>query len=52
MDGYHVMCAWHGWRYDVRDGTTDHPYADVATFAAIVRDATIFVSVPLGRAKP
>jgi len=50
-DGYSLMCPWHGWRYDVRDGTTDHPNADVATFPVIVRDDLVYVSVPLGRAK-
>jgi nitrite reductase/ring-hydroxylating ferredoxin subunit/ferredoxin-thioredoxin reductase catalytic subunit len=48
-DGYHLMCPWHGWRYDVRDGTTDHPNADVVTFPTSVRDGMAFVSVPLGR---
>jgi ferredoxin-thioredoxin reductase catalytic chain len=48
-DGFQLMCPWHGWRYDVRDGTTDHPAADVATFPASVKDGTVFVSVPLGR---
>ena len=50
-DGYFLMCPWHGWRYDVRDGTTDHPNADVTTFPVIVRDDLVYVSVPLGRAK-
>ncbi|MDA3936065.1 MAG: Rieske 2Fe-2S domain-containing protein [Actinomycetota bacterium] len=45
MDGYHVMCPWHGWRYDVRDGTTDHPNADVRTYPAVERDGTVFVTV-------
>lgn len=52
MDGYQLMCPWHGWRYDVRDGTTDHPNADVSTFAASVRDGIVYVAMPLGRAKP
>lgn len=51
-DGFQLMCPWHGWRYDVRDGTTDHPNADVATFPVTVRDDIVFVTVPLGRAKP
>jgi len=49
MDGYHVMCPWHGWRYDVRDGTTDHPDADVRTFPVSVRDGHVFVTVRVGR---
>jgi len=51
MDGFELMCPWHGWRYDVRDGTTDHPGADVTTFPVRVRDGIVLVSVPLGRAK-
>jgi nitrite reductase/ring-hydroxylating ferredoxin subunit/ferredoxin-thioredoxin reductase catalytic subunit len=51
VDGYSVVCPWHGWRYDVRRGTTDHPNADVATYPAHVRDGIIFVSVTLGRAR-
>ena len=37
LEGYEVMCPWHGWRYDVRDGSTDHPGADVRTFPVSVR---------------
>lgn len=45
MDGYHVMCPWHGWRYDVRDGTTDHPNADVKTYETSVREGIVYVRV-------
>ncbi len=45
MDGHVVMCPWHGWRYDVRDGTTDHPDADVRTYPTAVRDGVVFVTV-------
>ena len=45
MDGYRLACPWHGWRYDVRDGTTDHPDADVRTYPVTVRDGEVFVSV-------
>lgn len=48
LDGHVLICPWHGWRYDVRDGTTDHPNADVKTFPATVRDGIVFVTVPLG----
>ncbi len=47
MDGYFVMCPWHGWRYDVRDGSTDHPGADVKTFAVSVVDREVRVRVLL-----
>jgi len=29
VDGYELVCPWHGWRYDVRTGSTDHPGADL-----------------------
>jgi 3-phenylpropionate/trans-cinnamate dioxygenase ferredoxin subunit len=45
VDGYVLMCPWHGWRYDVRDGTTDHPGADVRTYPVTVRDGEVFVTV-------
>ncbi|KAF0208758.1 MAG: ferredoxin-thioredoxin reductase catalytic domain-containing protein [Actinomycetota bacterium] len=45
MDGYTVMCPWHGWRYDVRDGTTDHPDADVRTFPVSVVEGEVFVTL-------
>lgn len=45
MDGYHVMCPWHGWRYDVRDGTTDHPNADVKIYEVRVHGGDVFVVV-------
>jgi len=48
VDGYTLVCPWHGWRYDVRDGSTDHPNADVKTFAAEVRDGEVLVNVPVG----
>ncbi len=45
LDGYEVICPWHGWRYDVRTGTTDHPGADVQTYPASARDGLIFISL-------
>jgi nitrite reductase/ring-hydroxylating ferredoxin subunit/ferredoxin-thioredoxin reductase catalytic subunit len=45
VDGYVLMCPWHGWRYDVRDGTTDHPNADVRTYPVTVRGGDVFVTV-------
>lgn len=45
LDGYYAVCPWHGWRFDVRDGTTDHPGADVATYPTNVRDGYVFVTV-------
>ena len=45
LEGHEVMCPWHGWRYDVRTGTTDHPDADVKTYPAFVKDGLVFVTV-------
>ena len=45
VDGFMLVCPWHGWAYDVRDGTTDHPDADVATFPVSVHDGYVWVSV-------
>lgn len=45
VDGYFVMCPWHGWRYDVRYGTTDHPNADVKSYPVSVRSGEVLVTV-------
>jgi nitrite reductase/ring-hydroxylating ferredoxin subunit/ferredoxin-thioredoxin reductase catalytic subunit len=45
LDGHVVMCPWHGWRYDVRDGTTDHPGSDVRVYPVTVSDGEVFVTV-------
>jgi len=45
LEGYEVMCPWHGWRYDVRTGTTDHPDADVKPYDLTVRDGLVFVLI-------
>jgi nitrite reductase/ring-hydroxylating ferredoxin subunit/ferredoxin-thioredoxin reductase catalytic subunit len=49
MDGYYVMCPWHGWRYDVRDGSTDHPGANVKTHDITVVADEVRVRISLGR---
>ncbi len=43
VDGHHLVCPWHGWRYDVRDGSTDHPDANVRTYPVTVRGGEVFV---------
>lgn len=45
VEGYELVCPWHGWRYDLRTGSTDHPNADVRTYPVHVRDGWAFVSV-------
>lgn len=44
LDGHHAICPWHGWRYDVRDGTTDHPGADVKTYQVAVIDGFVYLT--------
>lgn len=51
VDNYIVACPWHGWRYDVRTGETDHPDADVTTYPVTIRDGEVLVTMALGRAK-
>ena len=45
VDGHFLVCPWHGWRYDVRDGSTDHPKADVATYPVTVRGGEVFLTL-------
>jgi ferredoxin-thioredoxin reductase catalytic chain len=45
VDGHILVCPWHGWRYDIRDGTTDHPNADVKAYPVSVRDGEVFVAL-------
>lgn len=51
VDGYSLVCPWHGWRYDIRDGSTDHPNADVRTYPVKVANGEVRVTVPLGRVR-
>jgi len=50
LDGYEVMCPWHGWRYDVRTGTTDHPDADVQTYPVQIADGLVLITMAAPRA--
>jgi ferredoxin-thioredoxin reductase catalytic chain len=45
LDGHIVMCPWHGWRYDVRAGTTDHPGADVSVYPVVIRGGEVLIVV-------
>lgn len=51
VDGHDVVCPWHGWRYDVRDGTTDHPNADVRTYPVRIDGDAVIVTVTYGRSR-
>ncbi|MEN6429630.1 MAG: ferredoxin-thioredoxin reductase catalytic domain-containing protein [Coriobacteriales bacterium] len=46
MEGHVLVCPWHGWRYDVRTGSTDHPDSDVRTYPTKVVGGEVFVTVP------
>ncbi|MHB8761933.1 MAG: Rieske 2Fe-2S domain-containing protein [Coriobacteriia bacterium] len=46
LDGHLLTCPWHGWRYDVRTGTTDHPDADIRTYPVSVHGGVVHVQVP------
>jgi nitrite reductase/ring-hydroxylating ferredoxin subunit len=45
VDGFTLVCPLHGWRYDVRDGSTDHPDSEVRTYQVTVRGGEVFVTV-------
>jgi nitrite reductase/ring-hydroxylating ferredoxin subunit/ferredoxin-thioredoxin reductase catalytic subunit len=51
VDGHSLVCPWHGWRYDVRDGTTDHPNADVRTYPVSIRNGEVFLGIEVGRSR-
>jgi len=45
VEGFELVCPLHGWRFDVRDGSTDHPDSDVRTYPVAVRDGEVFVTI-------
>lgn len=45
VEGYMLVCPWHGWRYDVRDGTTNHPDANVKTYEVHTRDGLVWMKL-------
>ncbi len=47
VDNYQVTCPWHGWKYDVRDGSfTVIPTLKVKTYPVKVEDGMVLVDVP------
>ncbi len=47
LDNYQVTCPWHGWKYDVRDGSfTVIPTLKVKTYPVKVEDGMLLVDVP------
>lgn len=46
LNDYQVTCPWHGWKYDIRDGSfTVIPTLKVKTYSVNQRDDGIFVEV-------
>ena len=46
LNDYQVTCPWHGWKYDVRDGSfTVIPTLKVATYGVRMGEDGIFVEV-------
>ena len=53
LDGVKVTCAWHGWTYDVTDGsctTAGESWARLRTYDVWLEDGILFVdAAPLCR---
>ncbi len=46
LDGHQVTCPWHGWKFDVRDGSfTVIPTLRVKTYQVKEEDGMILVDV-------
>ncbi len=46
LDGHQVTCPWHGWKFDVRDGSfTVIPTLKVKTYQVKEEDGMILVDV-------
>jgi len=42
----HVVCPWHGWRYDVRTGKNDFDLAiELRTYPVTVEDGEVKVAI-------
>ena len=45
LDGCQVTCAWHGWRFDVRDGAwCDNPQIHIDSFETRIVDGEIQIA--------
>jgi len=46
LDGYQVRCPWHGWKYDIRNGSfTIIPTLKVKTFGVKLVNGSVFVEI-------
>jgi nitrite reductase/ring-hydroxylating ferredoxin subunit/ferredoxin-thioredoxin reductase catalytic subunit len=43
VEGHDLICPWHGWRYDVRNGSTDHPGADLQVHDLFVANEYVMI---------
>ena len=48
LTGQELMCAWHGWTFDVTTGESlpHHPPFDVQTFAVTIEGEDVVIAVP------
>jgi len=47
LQGSHVTCPWHGWRFNVCTGARpENPVFTVSRYRVEVADGDIFVSIP------
>ena len=47
LDGHLIVCPWHAWTFDVRDGCfAMHPEAGVDSFPLEIENGEILVEVP------
>ena len=56
LNGVRLTCAWHGWTYDVTDGsctTEGEAWARLETYAVKEEEGVVFVdAAPLDRKEP
>ncbi len=46
LNGYEITCPWHGWKYDVRNGSfTIIPTLKVKTYGVKIVNGAVFVEV-------
>lgn len=46
LDGQELLCPWHGWKFDVRDGRcATSPGSDLKTYPVRVQGDDVFVDV-------
>jgi nitrite reductase/ring-hydroxylating ferredoxin subunit len=47
LTGHEVMCPWHAWTWDVRNGeNTANPSLKMETYEVKVEDGVVFVGIP------